>query len=783
MIAKEQYWFILDEEGRSHVENTDGSVNVTATPTPLVHSPQGWDNFGIAFQRDTKGWGTIRNFSFPLQMVREGAKIIRDIIYKRSVHAKIFLLLSKRTIEFLPGVFKDYHTKYYRGQFDLSKCKDDGADRITVTVGEVGLAKQLKANEATKYEFPLTHPDSVAIRMDGIRLYNAAQFIAPAEAIYDDTIVSHTHTPAFGFNNNEGFAEGAAFFDQIEESAVGADYFLTSPNYCLTVADFALGPIAFAFKGKLFVKGDSSLSGSSLRFEFWKNKTRTGNYADVILNGTNGVTNTGIAAVTGQSTVEIPVDFSITLQPGEKLFFYGVVYGSAPGATGFKYSFLANSEIYATYSNVGATTSIRGFEPAVLGDMILEKITGVRGRFSSELLSGKYAGMVITSGDGLRRIEAAKVKISFNEFFEIFRVIARAAYGIENEILVMEDIKRFFPVDNPIDLGEIAEMNITPAEDLMGNTFKVGHKEKTIDKVNGKYAFNNTHLYSSKNEEVIKEISFVSPAIADPYVIEHTRLNFDGKKTTDGSEDNDLFVIHGERKNIIASSFQVADFFGTFCNLVCTLEESKLIVKGNKITISNSPINNGTYTVDNVYYTGTNLIFYVLETMVAGIMDGATIDTGSLGLVREVYDSLTGVPDNTVFNIKYLTPKRLLDLHMEWINSILWGLSGTYLKFETTEKNADLVTVQGGVTTTEKGDKEVGSEIIWKPFYFETDNMVPVNLVALLEATPYSPFLFQWAGISYKGFLWKAGISPEDDKPQTYRLLCTPDTDQTKLIL
>jgi hypothetical protein len=71
----------------------------------------------------------------------------------------------------------------------------------------------------------------------------------------------------------------------------------------------------------------------------------------------------------------------------------------------------------------------------------------------------------------------------------------------------------------------------------------VGHREQTSDDVNGKFGFNGYQVYTSPYQRGSKELDLQSPYKADPYEIELTRINFDGRTTTDSQSDNDVFVI------------------------------------------------------------------------------------------------------------------------------------------------------------------------------------------------------------------------------------------------
>jgi hypothetical protein len=117
--------------------------------------------------------------------------------------------------------------------------------------------------------------------------------------------------------------------------------------------------------------------------------------------------------------------------------------------------------------------------------------------------------------------------------------------GIENSVIVIEELAHFLSVDTPLALGEAKEFKWKFADDLDFNTVKVGYQEKQIDDVNGKYSFNNSHLYRLpfiKSTE--KQFEAISPYVADPYYIEIKRAGLDGHTTTDDQLDNDVIILN-----------------------------------------------------------------------------------------------------------------------------------------------------------------------------------------------------------------------------------------------
>lgn len=160
---------------------------------------------------------------------------------------------------------------------------------------------------------------------------------------------------------------------------------------------------------------------------------------------------------------------------------------------------------------------------------------------------------------------------------------------------------------------------------------------------------------------------------------------------------------------------------------------------------------------------------------------------GSFNLYKPVFDDIQGIPDESeagIFNIDQLTPKRIVKTHGPWFRSVLHGFESDKLRFQTTEKNRELRTVLNGVTIDEDADEIIGNLAapLFLNRYAEFECESPVGIVDALETNPNQPYSFEWEGEIFIGFLIKAGIAPDSNKEQTFKLLLSPNTDLTKLI-
>ena len=743
---KNWLYFLTDEGGKSyHINN--GLVQTTAAKKQLLYTPDGWQDIAIGWERNILRVGTVRNFSLPLGFVLDGAQILRDIMYTKSIEEKIYLLITKLDLVIDATTYKYLYNYFYKGELDLSTLRDDDT-KMTVNIMEGGLSKLLKANEGTVYEFPMNAPETILVKMDGIALYLKHTWL-----LIESTVLNNV-VPGLSFVNSDGQAAGTAAVT-VDEGPLDAERYFFTTSIAITGINLKTTIIA-----RNPMDADITLVI----------KNQAGVVVATLVSGT--YSNTAFTS--------IPVDVTFNSNAGDKFF----LQVTSPGFVEFKEATLS-----ANFSSTYPTTYIKAYKPTDLYPKIIEKITGKATDAKSDLLATKDH-LVYTSGDAIRGIPTAKLKTNLNNFFEDAKVRYAAGLGIESGKIAIETYEHFLDETNPIDLGNAKDLKVTLAADLMHNTVKVGYTEKNIDDVNGKYSFNNSHLYSSPLTKVVKELSLISPYTSDPYVIELTRINLEGKTTTDNSKDNEVFILNvKEVDNMFAANLNIFTLVSVPIIIVTGADaQYNSFQGGGKFTIAGSLYNNKTFTVIGkgaLDGTGGGFTLIVMEPVIQEslLTQAANITITGYELNRPAYIMLTGVPDpDSIFNIEELTPKRILKVQEKWINSIFYHFPGEELKFQTTEKNADLYTVLGNDIFWENANFQIGNERLFLPFYFEFDTEVPIDLVSLLETNPNRCFSFNWNDKTFTGFLMKAGIAPNTNKEQAFKLLAAPSNNIQNLI-
>jgi hypothetical protein len=783
LFHKIKYYFI-DKEGRSYYVNNAGNVDKSSSPKPLELAPEGGKSISIGYERSMtdKELGVVRSFTLPTDFVRKAGKILKSIVYSKNVAEKIYLLIQKLkvTVDLAGLLFRMQYQFLYKGEVDLTSFSDKDT-RTSVTVSEGGIAKQIKAKDDTTFEIDLdSDTEAILIKHDGINLYDTANFIVtPIEIPLNHQV----HFVPVAPTTRDGTAAGFAAFQNFGDPYSG------NPNSAADSDKFAFTTTEVIVGMKLSgsIKLQFNLNGApspTARYVVCLNS----NLRPGVLFNTPGIAyltpngNAGYHNLSQQNIISFDFDVTIDTQKDEKFFIYA--YNNTGALSLDKQEYLETSfkiEFKSRYK----TTYVKGLKLSTLGKRLIKKITGNENDIDISFLT-QHDNLVFSSGDGIRGLAGAKIKTSLKEYKDFIWVVLAASRGIENGKLIFEEFSHFLNPGNPIALGEIAKFETTVAKDLLCSKVHVGYPVQQIDDINGKLSFHNTLYFSSPLDlEEPKALDLVTNYIACPFYQEIIRINLEGRVTTDDKSDNDVMVFNTEKQSEV--------FIGTDILIdTATVDGNYFFINGvddkidlfkTKFTVSGTVSNDGTYTVKKVVSATSGFNVFVNENIVTEVVPSAQFTIEFYNLYRPTYTSFAGVPEiASLYNIEELSPKRILLKHAKWINSIFYGLQGQKITYESTEKNADFATTRSGIIIKEKAPYEIATTILFKPFYFELETMVPVTTVEDLDADRNRCFLPEWYGDTYKGFSRKIGASVNDNKSQQFKLLCSPDTDVTKLI-
>ena len=530
-------YFLTDKDGNSYrVRN--GIVQKTATPTPLPNTPDGWQEKSIKFGRSNKYFALFRSFTTPLKFVADSAKIVRDQFYKLGSEAEMFLIINRLDNAWI-------YKPFYKGEMDFTQLEDSEFE-VSVNIMEGELSKLFKAGEDTVYDLPLK--DGKSILMDGVVLKQSAKYYVSGGAVLtnngnhvvdlmllgkegpDLNILSVQRTNLGPSGQNQKILDDSLHFylpSTKNPMSVSWDFKVTTsladgltPNpavrliLSLRIIDkrtgIAIGPVLQEFVSPSQVYRKNHFVGNAIVSEFAQMDDPS-NYVAALVLGINLVGASADQAV-----------FHVYDPEG----FFNI------DAVDFRFP----------------STTIKALDPITVGQMLVNKMTGGGYQFRSDYLSANWGNLMITSGDGVRGLEGAVVKTSFTAFFNSYNVVDPLCMGIDGKTIWIEQRAKAWNSSLPsLDLGAVSELKGKPSKDHLFNTIKIGYPDNKLDDVNGRNEFNTTHIYSSPVTRTIRELNLVSNYKAGMYDIEFTRVNLEGKNTTNSSTDNDVFFLHVEK--------------------------------------------------------------------------------------------------------------------------------------------------------------------------------------------------------------------------------------------
>lgn len=742
------------------VREATGILKPDGQPAHLEYSPDGWKDILVKYGRNIKYLGLFRDFTAPMNFKKDGARIVKDAMWKLGMEAIIYLGISKLNRTVYPPKYEPW----YVGELDFSKF-DQKKSSVTLNVMEGGMSKYLKAYENTTYEIPVDEdPEAQIVVMDGLPFSNRIEY-----SIYNDTEFytrdGKTWTIGIGTISQDGSTEGILNQDQFRQELDIDQYFMIDdtksifPNITGTISIIKYH-VADRENIKFFIRKTNKLTGVNTDYVIWNGEPADGPHS-------------------------YDFDFTIPLIPSDRLFL--VVTPDNVGLA-FPYFQITGGSMVVTYEVTFQQTFIKALKPLRLFQKIVEKMTESRYTASSSYLDS-MTDLLITSGSAIRNHEGENnsvtgsiIKTSISEFFSALN-IRGIGMGIENDVLIIEKTSYFFQNGISMELGEVSEFEVNVAEDLIFNTIKVGYANQTYDEVNGKDEFNVTQNYTTPHTRIVKELDLTSPYRADAYGIELMRLNLDGKDTTDNSADNDTFLLNVKQGGTYT---YYSGNLSYNANGAHTITIPVVVGPVASITLAGT-LNSGTYTVTNTsYLIAGSTILTVTATLTSG-NENAVITTSSTTLYRlnrPAYSSITGLLHPAkMFNIE-LSPHRNLLNNGDWIHSILDFQDMNFIKFQSGEKNSDLSTTLAGVTITEKADIQIAQlpPKLFRPYYFSFKVPTDFNFLKTVAANPYSKIGFTYNGEKYYGYLFDGGVQPATRDVNSMKLLCAPETDLSQLI-
>lgn len=553
-------FYLVDELGKSYYIDSNGLLQKQGLPAPLQFSPDGWDRLSIGFERNLKKFGLIRNFSISLGFVGDGGLILEKIKNRGTVDSKLWLLVQILDVEVTDTEYAITHKFHYKGEIDFSTYRRQER-KVTVNIMEGGRSKELKANEGKSYELPLaTDPDRIRVLVDGPEL-QGRQSYAVTNIEYNAALYLF-----FAFSlarlQIEGDAPGLVFFDQeFDEMLDLADYLENSLNYFCQAEDSLIGIKPLRIYGSFPLKLRTQRDQNFIRIRIIHSPAADPygglTYYDVY-NPTTGVPLDPAFTFEGE-VKQITFDRTINMSAGDRLFWYCEMSLGSGFGDASDWEILADGTFACEFVNRFQATFVWMYKPIDYYRRLIEKVCGSRDYAESSMLT--QSTICVTSGDALRGLDSAVMKGVLNDFTNAWYVLKSAGLGIENGKVQLERRPFFMNDDVIIDLGEVKDMEVEPATDIMFSGLTVGYQDQNYDDVNGRLEYNTLQERSSPIQRVTTKLELVSGIRADAIGMESYRRNLTGKTTTDSENDNDTFFVNVDLAN------PLVDDLGTYYKL------------------------------------------------------------------------------------------------------------------------------------------------------------------------------------------------------------------------
>lgn len=540
ITSKEWLSVLLTENGASYYLDAAGVVQISLVPKPLSNMFEGWEDITLNYGRSAKYFGLERTYTSSYKFVKDGAKILRSLIYDGvGIESKVYLGLLKWNPS--NGVFE----LYYKAEVDLSKINDDPNTGVTVEVIQDGPAKFIKANENITYEIPMD--DAITLNLDGILYTDKLNCFTTGAAAGTRTVGPSLIVPV-NILNSEGLSVGIKKGDQSYEEVdtlVLPDleaHLTNSSNYILSTDS----TISARIRGRFQVEWTEELA-FAYDLSFYSTP-----YLPPIAVGRYTVLSRN--AIKAPPFIDfIDLDITVPVSKGGKLF---LAFAAAAAS-----EFIQMSEASFTieYDTRYQTTTAPALRPLTLLQRLVDKMTDSKFTAASSLLKDKEH-LVATAADNIRGIAGAKIKTTFSDFFDSYGKILGGAIGVNYNTQQVLFERRSYFMDTALellDLGEVSDFSIQVALDQVANSVKVGYPSQKDEEAVARQEVNATQEYKTPINRVQKELNLVGKYRTDIFGIERLRQEFGNIPNTDSRADNSVFIININRTEDVGGGWSV----------------------------------------------------------------------------------------------------------------------------------------------------------------------------------------------------------------------------------
>ncbi len=748
LFNKEKKPLYLDSN--NHIQEADATtfLKPDGNPARLQFSPDGWKDTSGKYARNTKYWGLFRDMMSPMKFAGDGRRILKNEMWTHGVEATTYLGITKLDQVTLPYIQKKWHIT----EINYPKFKETETE-FEVEALEGGLSKYLKAKEDIVYTIPV---DEVSVELNGMEF---------------------DFSRTYGFLDNQEFPDGAGRYYagvtelgregntldiEFKDEQLAIQVVSPNENYLLRTN------IEKEFRISGNIRG---VAEQNCRIDFGVTVSNN-------LPSSGGLirTNHPLIGVIGQPLVDNQIfsfdfDETITVPALYQLYTY-LWHAPITDQNGMTAYRITGGELKIEYVYRYKTTTAPGLWLLTALRRIVEKMTDGLYTANSNWLSTKR-DIVLTSGDALRGISGAVMKTSLKNYFKSLNSHYSIALYIKDDVLWIEPKASVHLNTTILNLGQVKDATISFAEDLVGNSVKVGGPKADYLDVNGKYEVNQGQIWSLPGTRNPQELDLSSDYRTDPLGIELLRINYEQKKTTDSDSDNDTFMLHVVDES---QSFTTFAEFGTDFNIIQLTGQAARIGEfpiGSVFRITGSTSNDQNYVVNTAYVSGSNLWLFVgiASPVTTEASVEVTVNNDKVTLRRDIIPT-AGVPHpETIFNVE-LSGKHGLVRNGPYLRSLLDFQDAENIRLTSYDKNVAMVS-----DIVENADVQVGAlgNKLFLPYYFDFTTELPLNVWDILNLNPYGKVKFRWNNQDWYGWLWDGKVQPAENDSKQWKLLAAPN--------
>lgn len=696
-------------------------TTATAANRKEIATPSNWAELELKYARFKDYDGMTRSFALEAVFVLDGKAIIDYVADLEGIEGQLELL-----IEYWHTSTQTYKP-YPITSIDFSEYESEEL-YTTVAVANKGLHELVKANENTRYDIPITAPDSTGVYNDGTKIRSTYKWVTA-----DQTSIGgqrlEPYAPAPLSLDGEGMVipmsminvtQSPYFKDLIYPQTQTVE--IVDPRTDTPKDENRFLTTSFNFSGSMVISGtitispDAATTGNTLRIMLVQKQLSSNTTSSTALytSPTFGGT---------LQTLSINTTTNVSFLKDDYNYFVEIWTDTTYTAGSFNNPLITIKGLDASLNVESSTpaTTIQGYRYGVAFAKLVSKLTDNKytadvtalnnsGWMTSNEYNSKPYYEVLASGDSIRGLANADIKLRLADLNKDLKVRHNYGIGIENEKITAKPLPLFYDKNTLIyDFGDdVSEVRTKPFKDGAGSRLISGYPEFTTDDINGKEAFCTKYEYETPLKSLTETMEYTTPFNADPYLIESIRGKLQDEELTDDERDNKVFLLS---------------------------------------------ISNFITTINGVNYRN--------------LQRGGTV---------------TGfeVPNNNIYNVPLSNGRNLMRAK-GWFGSLLYKVNNKVIKFTTGERNTDVSsTLPPSPQVSENSDFDLSSitsnDILFQPVVFHFEAQSPRNLFDLMEANPYGYMQFTYKGEVYKGFVISAGMRLGKNDKFAFELLATPDS-------